>query len=279
MLDSPELMGLAIRFWDAREYDADYEGMHMSVRLHDWTTSPFEKGAEKSRAKGEIHEVRAAVGGVPVALLQSLWPGKISDRDELIDRPSRYMPKPPERFKLTLYDGGYYSHSDFKSFIKHPSPVLAAAIERILMSAPTNVGHIWLKDDVIGYTLKGGGTSWKPWLKPDKHGVMFNTTKVSKKFIAPFWKAPIVRKGKPIKELPMEESDLDRVQAKIDAKELVFTKYIEKLYVDDVELGKKLEMGPTDVARLMGDTEYEDLLKQRDELMWAELPVAKLEPQ
>jgi len=58
----------------------------------------------------------------------------------------------------------------------------------------------------------------------------------------------------------------------------VFTKYIEKLYVDDVELGKKLEMGPTDVARLMGDTEYEDLLKQRDELMWAELPVAKLEP-
>jgi hypothetical protein len=274
MLDSPELMGLAIRFWDAKEYDADYEGMHLSVRLHDWETRPFEKGAEKSRAKGEIHEVRATVGGVPVAELQSLWP----DKDKFISRPNKYMMKPPARFKLTLYDAGYYSHSAFKSFVKHPSPVLAVAIERILMDAPTNVGHIWLKDDVIGYSLKGGGTAWLPWSKPDEHKIMFETTKLSKKFIAPFWKAPIVRKGKPIKELPMEESDLDRVQAKIDAKELVFTKYIEKLYVDDVELGKKLEMGPTDVARLMGDTEYEDLLKQRDELMWAELPTATLEP-
>jgi len=282
MLDSPELMGLAIRFWDAKEYDADYEGMHLTVRLHDWTTRPFEKGAEKSRAKGEIHEVRATVGGVPIAELSSLWPGEAEDVDEgkqaFVHRPDRYMVKPPVRFKLKLWDAGYYSHKDYKSFVKHPSPVLAAVIERILMSAPTNVGHIWLKDDVIGYSLKGGGTSWKPWLKPDEHEIMFEAAKLPKKFIAPFWKAPIVRKGKPIKELPMEESDLDRVQAKIDAKELVFTKYIEKLYIDDVELGKKLEMGPTDVARLMGDTEYEDLLKQRDELMWAELPVAKLEP-
>ena len=282
ILDSSEVMGLAIRFWDAREYDADYEGMHLSVRLHDWETRPFEKGAEKSRAKGEIHEVRATVGGIPIALLGSRWknedPGEGGQDIPWIKRPDKYMSKPPPAFTLTLYDAGYYSHKDYKSFVKHPSPVLAAAIERILMSAPTNVGHIWLKDDVIGYTLKGGGTSWKPWLKPEGHEIMFETTKLPKKFIAPFWKAPIVRKGKPIKEIPVEESDLERIQAKIDAKEAGFNKYIEKLYEDDNELAKKLDLSPVGVAKLMGDKEYEALLKQRDEIMWAEAPTASLEP-
>ena len=111
-----------------------------------------------------------------------------------------------------------------------------------------------------------------PWPKPDEYGIMFETAKLPKRFIAPFWKAPVVRKGKPIKEIVVEESDLERVQAKIDAKETEFNKYIEKLFDDDIELAKKLELSPLAVARLMGDTEYEALLKRRDELMWAEVP-------
>lgn len=279
ILDSPEIMGLAIRFWDAKEYDADYEGMHLTVRMQDFVTSPFEKGVEKSRARGEICEVRATVGGVPVARLQSLWPGEQEDVDEgeqpFVGRPNRYMVKPPARFKLSLYDAGYYSHSDYKSFVKHPSPVLAAAIQRILMSAPTDVGHISFKDDAIIYShsTERLGVIRSGWPNADEHEIMFQAAKLPKSFIGPFWKPPVVRKGKPIKEIPVEESDLERIQARIDAKETDFNRYIEKLYQDDNDLAMKLDLSPVGVARLMGDGEYEILLKQRDELMWAEAPV------
>jgi len=279
IVDSPEIMGLAIRFWDAKEYDADYDGMHLSVRLHDWVSSPFEKGAEKSRVKGEIHEVRATVGGVPVALLESLWPDEhgVTRIEVLRTRPDRYMTKPPVMFKLTLYDAGYYSHSEYKSFVKHPSPVLAAAIERILMTGPAELGHISLKDDVISYSLIKSSNRLSPWAspewnKPEGHAITFQSVNLRKSFISPFWKAPLVRKGKPIKEIPVEESDLERIQAKIDAKETDFNRYIEKLYQDDNDLAMKLDLSPVGVAKLMGDTEYEALLKQRDELMWAEVP-------
>ena len=273
LLDSPEIIGLAIRFWDAKEYDAEYDGKKLTVRLHDWATRPFEKGAEKSRPKGEIHEVRATVDGVPVAMLKSLWknpdPGEGGQDIPYIQRSDRYMTTPPVAFKLTLYDAGYYSHSDYKSFIKHPSPVLAAAIERILMDAPTGTGHITLKDDVITFLVSGQPA----WSRPEPFEIIVGTPKLPKSFIPPFWKPPIVRKGKELKEIPIEESDLERVQAKIDAKETEFNKYIEKLFDDDIDLAKKLELSPLAVARLMGDTEYEALLKRRDELMWSEMPI------
>lgn len=272
ILASPEIMLLASRFWDAKEYDADYDGMHLSVRLRDWETSPFEKGSERSRAKGEIHEVRATVGGLPIAVLTAQW----STADGLVDRSSKYMSKPPDAFELVLHEFGYYSHQSFKSYIKYTGPDLAAAIERILMDAPANVGHIWLRGGVIGYTLEGGGA--EDWPDAGPHTTMIDAAKLPKSFLAPFWKAPIVKKGKKLKEIPIEESDLERIQAKIDAKEAQFNRYIEKLYADDIELAKKLDLSPVGVAKLMGDKDYEQLLKERDDLMWAEAPTTSLEP-
>ena len=277
ILDSPEITGLAIRFWDAKEYDADYEGMHLSVRLHDWVTTPFMKGAEKSRAKGEIIQVRATVGGIPIAELEAQWPRTDKQEDELHtheQRPGRYVSKPPERFELMLYDAGYYSHSEYKSFVKHPSPVLAAAIERILMAGPTDLGHISLKDDVIAYH----GKRTDKWVDAREYLLLIPVKDTPKRFVNPFWKPPVIRKGKQVEEIPIEESDLERIQGKIDVKETAFNKYIEKLYEDDAELAKKLDLSPVGVAKLIGDNEYEALLKQRDEIMWSEAPTASLGP-
>jgi hypothetical protein len=271
ILESTEVMGLAIRFWSAKEYDADYDGIHMSVRLHDWEHTPYARGSEVSRSKGEILSVRATVGGIPIAGLFAQWNrhSKLAGEEESYgERQSKYMKLPPERFQLTLYDAGYYSHLGYKSFIKHPSPVLAAAIQRILMGAPVELGSISLVENRIDSHFPHQKHAL--WIDSQPFTLIIQPKKLPKGFIKPFWKPPVVRKGKEIVEVPIEERDLDRIQAQIMKKEKVFNKYIEKLYEGDVELGKKLELDPLGVAKLMGDTEYEKLLKQRDEAMWAE---------
>ena len=72
------------------------------------------------------------------------------------------------------------------------------------------------------------------------------------------------------------KQELERIEAAIDAKEAMLVKYIERLYEGDVELAKKLDPSPLDIARLMGDKEYEGLLERRARLAEAEPPVALL---
>jgi len=189
----------------------------------------------------------------------------------------KYEPKPPRDYLLSLWDMGLYDHWMYKSPVVNKSLVIVGVLMQLLKNAPVSaLGKVSYQKGIISYSQTS--VSAYSWPEPEPLELLLPGRKMPKELVKNFWVEPVVEQL----EMPQEvvadipETDLSAIQIQIDAKEQAYTAYIEKLYVDDPELARQKDLDPLAVARLMGDKEYEDLLRRRDELMWAEEQEPKL---
>ena len=169
-------------------------------------------------------------------------------------------------FKLVLSDCLLYSHKDFKSLVKNPSYVVLGLFILLIQRSPVKgLGRIVFKNGVLSYQDAQGQSLWSapPTLTLDL-GLAMLPKNLSRVLTGEMVDLP----GAEYRKMPVTE--LEAVQRELDAKTEVLNEYIERFTLGDPQAAEACPLDLLTVARMMGDKEYEQMLRLRDELMMQE---------